>query len=238
MGSLRRRRRTLSRVVAILAITIVAAGAVVIRVAARPSPQQVSWPAMELSYQEEGHFSGLSRPTSTKAWRLSYQNRLNWTKELVADSADASAVGLVYRYTGGAFTVDDPVTASTLAPAADPGGSAVVPDWWLVPMRQASLEERGYAKVVEPDEPLTRYVTSATVACVPDEDGMTTGISQPASCATDATYATRETVSYRTDVVPPIPVEVVDEMNGVVVSRIVVTKLTIDMGGSSVPLIP
>lgn len=192
---------------------------------------------MTLVYRETGHFNGLSNPTGTQRWRLTYANRWNWTKELVANTGAPGDVGQAFHYAAGDLAIENDVTGQQLAPPAEQSAAAVVPDWWLVPLRQTVLEERGYLKTVDPDQPLTRYVTSVTVPCAPDTDGMATGVSQPATCATAATYSTRETITYRTDVVPPIPVEVVDEINGAVVSRIVVTELTIDMDGTRVQLI-
>jgi hypothetical protein len=213
-----------------------AAGGLAASVATTPGSHVADWPQLVLVYQERGHANGLSGAETTQTWRLTYDNQRAWTKQLLADPEYPDIVSQTIRFADGVYSIDDPVTGNTIVPPG-PAPGLVVPDWWLVPRRDRDLERRGYTKLVEPDAPLTRYIASATVPCAPDTDGQTIGVSQPASCATETTYTTRETVTYRTDVDPPIPIEVSDEMNGVVVSNIVVTHLVVVEQGRSVTLI-
>lgn len=200
--------------------------------AAEPTP--LSWPQMQMTYEETGSFRGLSQPPETKVWRLSYQGMTDWKKELVASSVDPRAVGDVYRYDGSAFIADQARTEDDIVRPSD---GPVAPDSWLMPGRHLNLEQQGYAMFEEPALNQVRYVQSQVINCQADPTNQATGVSQPATCATAPTYERRETFIYRTDVVPPVPVEVISEINGIVIGRIVVTKLTVVIGGVDVQLI-
>ena len=53
-----------------------------------------------------------------------------------------------------------------------------------------------------------------------------TGLSQPESCSTAESFTRTETITYRTDVTPPMPIEIVNTINGEEISHMTVTDLT------------
>lgn len=189
------------------------------------NPALVDWPPFEMIYISEGHFNGLAQPASTETWSLVWHDARDWEKTVVASTAHPDTVGDVYRFTDGRFIVDQATINEDIV--RDQDGGLVVPEPWLVPGRDAALVGKGYAELSQTQLDRVVYQRDDVVPCQPDPAGQMTGVGQPESCRIADSYTMRETITYRTDLTPPIPVKLITTIDGEVVSDITVTDLAL-----------
>ena len=222
----------LSRKIAIgagvLMLGLVVALSLVFRSALTRQPKVAAaapdWPAMTLVYRDEGKTEGLTRGTTTKVWRLSYQDARHWQKELLEDSALSANVGTIERLQGTTYTAYSAVTKDTFTKEYPASGGILVPEQWLSPGREQALPAKGYIQSTAADAKQTSYAKTESLPCQPDADGKLTGVIQPASCATAPTYAVQETITYQRD--RGLPVEISTLSGQTVIHHIVVTELS------------
>jgi hypothetical protein len=188
------------------------------------SSQPSEWPSMTLTYEVEGRFSGLDMHSDTQIWKLEFESLEKWTKLLVSNTNDPRSIGDEYSLAGSVYTVYSSVTGSAMSEKVD---SIVWPDWWLIPWREITLEDKGYSKASEEDGIYTRYTHIERIPCQPDPDSMLAGTVQPAACKSGGSYESVETVIYRSDFAPAIPIEVSTALEGVLVSHIRIIELVL-----------
>ncbi|MCO5175973.1 MAG: hypothetical protein M9890_03220 [Thermomicrobiales bacterium] len=217
----------LSRVIAIAAI--VGVSAIVIlsgqRQTSATDPNAFDWPSFEMTYVNEGHFNGLSQPAGSETWSIIWNSKHDWEKTLVASSVNPAAVGDVYRFRDGNFVVDQSTIEDDIV--REHGDGVVMPGPWLVPGRDTALPGKGYSTLPQSEPDRLVFQHEDVVPCQPDPDGMLTGLSQPESCNSADSFTRRETITYRTDITPPMPIEIVNTIDGEEISHMTVTDLTL-----------
>lgn len=193
------------------------------------------WPSMAMTYQIEGRYHGLDAPLERKTWRLDYEDKHDWRKINLENTVDANAVGDTTSFQGSIFSMYTPDTDETIL--AEHPEAAVAPEEWLIPWRDLALLDRGYT--VEPSikADLEVFTKTVTVPCQPDPTGNLTGMIQPEECLTSAVFDRTETITYRTDVTPPVPVEIVIETNGILSTHVQVRELVLFVDGERVTMI-
>jgi len=217
----------LGRVIAIAAI--VGVSALVIlggqRQTGATDPNTIDWQPFEMTYIDEGHFNGLSQPAGSETWSIIWNSKHDWEKTLVASSVNPEAVGDVYRFRDGNFVVDQSTIDDDIV--REHGDGVVMPGPWLVPGRDTALPGKGYSTVPQSEPDRLIFQHEDVVPCQPAPDGMLTGLSQLESCNSADSFTRRETITYRTDITPPMPIEIVNTIDGEEISHMTVTDLTL-----------
>lgn len=214
----------LSRVAALVAI--VGVSALVIlggqHQTSATDPNTIDWQPFEMTWVDEGHFNGLSQPAGSETWSITWNSKHDWEKTLVASSVNPEAVGDIYRFRDGNFVVDQSTIEDDIV--REHGDGVVMPGPWLVPGRDTALPGKGYSMVPQSEPDRLVFQHEEVVPCQPDPDGMLTGLSQPESCNSTDSFTRRETITYRTDITPPMPIEIVNTIDGEVISQTTVTS--------------
>lgn len=212
---------TLAATIAMLALVAFVAS----RQTTATDPNTVDWQPFAMTWVDEGHYNGLAQPVGSETWSIVWNSKRDWEKTLVASSVNPAAVDDVYRFRDGRFVVDQATMDHGIV--REHGDGVVMPGPWLVPGRDVALPGKGY-RTVAPSEPdRLVFQRDDVVTCLPDPDGMLTGLSQPESCNTADSFTRRETITYRTDITPPLPIQIVNTIDGEVISQITVTELTL-----------
>jgi hypothetical protein len=185
------------------------------------------WPAFEMTYEQSGHFGGLDLPASTVTTKLVYNSRSSWSQEVLGNELDPRTVGTLSTFNGESLTIDDPNVAEPIVREVEEPGEVVAPDRWFVPGADELLVDNRGFELVSEDVETDRKTISRTEAipCVGDADSV--GMTEPDSCATEKEWVSTDTIVYRTDVFPAVPVEIITESNGEEVSRLVVTDFVL-----------
>lgn len=216
-------QRLTSRAVLLLLVAAIASVGLLTIATATPAPaaeSQSEWPSMTLTYAIEGKFGGLDQPTTVQTWQLSYDDQHHWSKERVADTGEPRTVGEIHRLEGTTFSTYSAESGTTVSNEKP----NVAVDWWLLPGREVKLQDQGYEEEPDPERSLVRYTKTESWPCdrtIPESVGVT----QPDSCATDDTFEVTESVLYRTDVTPMLPIELTTAFNGDVTSTITVSDV-------------
>ena len=209
------------RVFVLLALALVMAITASISAAGEPAGRP-DWPPFQMTYEEFGYPSGVSAPPTTDTWILTWHGLGRWEKQLIGSEANPRAAGDTYRFDGERFIVDLSLPGTEDITIDHTDDVPVLPNSWLVPGRDASLAAIGFRKVAGPSADLTRYQRDVAVPCAAAEPG-----NQPTSCAARSTFTRRETILYTTDTTPPMPVELWDEVDGLVIWRVSVLNVAL-----------
>lgn len=184
------------------------------------------WPAMTLTYEVEGRTGGLTAASVTQTWKLVYQDQHHWRKELLASPTHPEEVGTVISMQGDTMTEYLAPLKKTVT-KQDTSGVPTIPEEWLAPGRDQVFASKGYTKSAGKVANQDVYQKKETVACQAETANApvpSTGILQPSSCTSAATYERTETLVYRSDL--HVPVEVTNQTGGVVTRHVMVTQLT------------
>jgi len=188
--------------------------------AADEPPTWQDWPAFQMTYEEFGHTHGAAAPPTTTTWSLTWHSLGQWQRELVTSEANPQAEGETYQFDGKQFTVDLALPGVENIVIDHTDGVPVMPNYWLVPGRDAALARIGFHKSAGPATDLVQYQRDVEVPCTAADPG-----NLPTSCETGSTFIRTETIIYSTAINPPIPVLLVDEIDGQVFSSIIVLKV-------------
>lgn len=121
---------------------------------------------------------------------------------------------------GTTYSTFSPITGAIMSSEA----ANAAADWWLIPGREAKLQATGYTQEIDVERSLVRYTKTEQWPCDRTIPG-NVGVTQPVSCATDDTFEVTETVVYRTDITPLLPIELTTAFNGEVTSTITVSDV-------------
>ena len=179
------------------------------------------WPSFRMIYQEfrypHGYPDDPARPLESDTWQFDYVNQRNWRLELIDSTYQPYAVGDWYSYDGEVDRAHSAILGVTDEILERDG---VSPNDWLVPSRNfIANPESGYVIANSQTESgRTRYILEVpTFKC---NEGRPICPSE----RTDYTY-TNEIV-FTNDY--GIPVEVVDKLDDIVSSQIVLVELIVD----------
>ncbi|MCO5178196.1 MAG: hypothetical protein M9890_14670 [Thermomicrobiales bacterium] len=207
----------LPRKAIILLLLLIAPVATAAISAADEQPAWQGWPPFQMTYKEFGHTHGAAAPPTTNIWTLTWHSLGQWQRELVTSEANPQAESETYQFDGQQFTVDLALPGAEDIVIDHTDGVPVMPTFWLVPGRDASLARIGFQKSAEPATDLVQYQRDAPVPCTTADPSKL-----PASCETGSTFIRTETIIYTTAITHPMPVLLVDEIDGQVSSRIAV----------------
>lgn len=170
-----------------------------------------------MTYEEFGHTHGAAAPPTTTTWRLTWHSLGQWQREPVTSEANPQAEGETYQFDGQQFTVDLALPGAEDIVIDHTVGVPVMPNFWLVPDRDTALASKGFHKSAGPTADLVQYRRDVETPCTAADPSKL-----PASCETDSTFIRTETIIYTTAITHPMPVLLVDEIDGQVFSRIAV----------------
>jgi len=152
---------------------------------------------------------------------LTWHSLGQWQRELVTSEANPQMEGETYQFDGQQFTVDLALPGAEDIVIDHTDGVPVMPNFWLVPGRDTALASKGFHKSAGPAADLVQYQRDVETPCTAADPSKL-----PASCETGSTFIRTETIIYTTAINPPMPVLLVDEIDGQVFSRI--TVLTVE----------
>jgi len=188
--------------------------------AADAPARRPDWPPFQMTYEEFGYPSGVSTPPTTDTWVVTWHGLGRWEKELTGSTTNPQAVGDTYHFDGKRFIVDLSLPGADDIAIDHTDGVPVMPNAWLVPGRDAALASKGFHRSADPTSNVVQYQRDVTVPCSaagPEQ--------RPTACATGTTFTRRETIVYTTTIIPPMPVELWDEIDGQSVWRVSVLRV-------------
>lgn len=183
--------------------------------------ESLSWSHYQVTYRVDGHFAGLSEPIGSELWRVDHDHERSWRRTILESTRDPRAVGEEYAFGDQKFVVRQASSLDEIMRDQE-SDILVMPDWWLVPGRDAALIQKGFSREDIGDNRV-RYVLTEEIECLPEFDSSIL----PASCAVESTFILREVAVYRTDVSPGFPIELTSYINDELTSRIEVLSLVI-----------
>jgi len=204
----------------ILLLLLIAPVATAAMSAADEQPAWRDWPPFQMTYEEFGHTHGAAAPPTTNTWRLTWHSLGQWERERVPNEANPQAEGETYQFDGKQFTVDLALPGAEDIVIEHTDGVPVMPNYWLVPGRDTALASKGFHKSAGPAADLVQYQRDVETPCTAADPG-----NLPTSCDTGNTFIRTETIIYTTAINPPMPVLLVDKIDGQVFSRTTVLKV-------------
>jgi hypothetical protein len=174
--------------------------------------------------------------------KLSYQDERHWRKDVLVNELDREMEGLVITYDGSTHAqyipnTFDPRTGEQQVITDEFPTGVVVPDRWLHPNFINLLRQKGFAEVTSVLPNRVTFSKTSTLDCAMFEGPIHAPLPNvPDQCDTAATFQETETYTFRTDVVPPIPVSATIAQGGTVTWSAEV--LEVDMSPPSLDLAP